>query len=576
MRELILNCPLTEDTILDEQAVLKTLIENHKDAIPFINKVKFYEVPDEQTGLMLRFLIIWCDYDLRTRMVLFEEAEAFVNSTGWYPLVTGRRSLHHKRPLLDFTEKGLRKAMNKSRIETIPGLGTLVDFFDFSPNSGTSILLQTTEYDILLDCGLQSEKLDYQKLRTGSRKWLFISHCHKDHTGGIVPFLKNRQWLVSSSPITFELLLPRIADDGRIESIIPRDFFYRFAPMWFRSQYCFSDGSSIRTVSVNHFPGSIGYIFTFADGKRLFYSGDWSFEGAYFLGNEGGGQDRVPDRIADPVSVDFALLEGEYIGREIGGKEGGIGEIHEAVLSSLASGRNHLILAQPDDYGTFLFLFLYDQFVSRQENVSSKSLFFLDRSIIDQLEMIEWHLKRKHIGSLDDHLLKFMSRRAALAESVSVFDLQVRLRENIEEIKRTGLRGIFIADPKRLDDKSYLGSEILTELSSMGLDLSRLAKAATPEMPVYAGLNARRVTDFDGGIWMLHTHEMALAKYITERCNHLGSVYLFHNFKKRIERFANKMRNSGYNGEINAVSNSGNVSTRNRENGSLQPKDVIR
>jgi hypothetical protein len=132
-------------------------------------------------------------------------------------------------------------------------------------------------------------------------------------------------------------------------------------------------------------------------------------------------------------------------------------------------------------------------------------------------------------------------------------------------MKKRGLCGIFVVDPSRLNDQDYLGDETLRELSSIGLDLSRLGKTVMSETEAPSSLKPHTVWDFDGGIWMLHSHEAALTRFITDKSNHLGAVFMFHNFKKRISKFSSQIRSDGFDIDVRALDSSGNISRRERE-----------
>jgi hypothetical protein len=118
---------------------------------------------------------------------MYEDGPRIVQQTGWYPQVTGRRYFHHQNVIRERTERGLRKAMNRSAIERQPGLGRLINVIKLAKPSekpGTSILLRTSTSDIVLDAAIAEAELQLSELRTGVRNWLFISHAHEDHVGG--------------------------------------------------------------------------------------------------------------------------------------------------------------------------------------------------------------------------------------------------------------------------------------------------------------------------------------------------------------------------------------------------------
>jgi len=39
---------------------------------------------------------------------------------------------------------------------------------------------------------MPDDALKLEELRPNTKKWLFISHSHKDHTGGMRPFIEDK------------------------------------------------------------------------------------------------------------------------------------------------------------------------------------------------------------------------------------------------------------------------------------------------------------------------------------------------------------------------------------------------
>ena len=255
MRKMLLKYPRTEDRPIEQVQLVEFLVTTYAKYASAINKLKFYCIADDKSPQTLWFFVLWCDYDLEAREVFFEQSEAILIKTGWYPMVTGHRSFHHNRYLLDFIDAGLRKAMNKANIERLPGLGVFESISSFGKGAGTSIHIQTSAYDLILDSGMSEDDLYFERLRPNKRKWILLSHSHKDHTGGLFHFVKDGNFVVSSSPISLELFLNAIYDETDITALLPKDFFYRFAPMWYRSVYRFSDGSSIERIPHTIFQG---------------------------------------------------------------------------------------------------------------------------------------------------------------------------------------------------------------------------------------------------------------------------------------------------------------------------------
>jgi hypothetical protein len=542
MRQVLSKYPKSRYEVYSQAQVADFLIAAYPDLSQAIEKLKFYCVRDK--GGLLRFFIMWCAHNVEAREVFFEAGEHIASQTGWYPMVTGHRVFHHQRGLVDLVDMGLRKAMNKTNIESLPGLGALREIKNLSRGQGNSILVQSSTYDVILDAGMSEDDLKLELLRYNSRKWLFISHSHKDHTGGMTPFVKSKKVVISSSPITLELFLQTISCRVPLDEYLPKSFFYRFAPMWYRSCYRFSDGSSIEVVPTYHFPGSMGFIFTFADGKTLFYSGDLNVSASYLSAKLGQPAQPFVFDLGRPY-VDYAILDGAFIGRKIGTAVSDAEGILDRAKASLSRGRNLLFLTPSSDYGLFLFLHLYDELISGP--YKGRTRVFLDPGIMRQLEILEWRMKRKQWGCLDNALMRFLASRVTLAESARVFDVSVGLEENLRQLNSRGLQVVMILDDVEYED--YLSRQVLSYLESPGLDVSRIARAATrPADGVL--VEGARTADFDGGIWLLHSQEQILYQYLLSGSTRYGQVFFFHNFPGRLKRFIKCIEAAGYDGKI--------------------------
>jgi hypothetical protein len=318
--------------------------------------------------------------------------------------------------------------------------------------------------------------------------------------------------------------------------------------MWNGTKYKFADGSSVEAIPTYHFPGSVGYLFTFSNGKTLFYSGDLNVSASYLAEKLGFAEGAPTIFNLGRSFVDYGIIEGAFVGRKIGSSSNCTKDISHAIENSIANGRNHLLLTPSSDYGFFMFLHLYDILISRPTRKVDVRL-FLDPQIIRQLEIIEWRLKRKQRGSLDNSLLQFLKKRNTLAESVRVFDFASSAEANLKQINDRNIRTVFILDDQKYTDHDYLSPSILALMEKSGLDVSRVGKAAT--LPTTSDLiDKNRITDFDGNIWLLHSSEKMLMDYLLKGKQSYGQVYLFHNFKGRFEKFAKQLKYYGYSGNI--------------------------
>jgi hypothetical protein len=106
MIEFFRKYPISEQMAYDQKRVIEYISTKYHQHTNAIDKIKFYKIFDEKTKTHLRFILVWCNNCVATREELFLNSEEITASTGWYPVITGRRVFHHQRPLLDFVDIG--------------------------------------------------------------------------------------------------------------------------------------------------------------------------------------------------------------------------------------------------------------------------------------------------------------------------------------------------------------------------------------------------------------------------------------------------------------------------------------
>ena len=169
---------------------------------------------------------------------------------------------------------------------------------------------------------------------------------------------------------------------------------------------------------------------------------------------------------------------------------------------------------------------------------------FIDGQILKQLEIIEWRMKRKQLGSLDNALIEFLKRRKTFAESVRVYNFNVNTEENLINMNERKLNAVFILDEQRINDQEYISNTVLRLMEEPGLDISRVGKAATKPTTSERSLD-RNIAGYDDSFWLLHTNEELLGNYLIAGKQTYRELYLFHNFKKRLKNFIKQIEQSG-------------------------------
>ncbi len=89
-------------------------------------------------------------------------------------------------------------------------------------------------------------------------------------------------------------------------------------------------------------------------------------------------------------------------------------------------------------------------------------------------------------------------------------------------------------------------------MKQSGLDISRVGKAVMKANTTNL-FNGIPITDFESHIWLLHSSEKMLMNYLLKGRQHYKQLYMFHNYKGRLNKFIKNLHQSGYTGRITAV-----------------------
>ena len=135
----------------------------------------------------------------------------------------------------------------------------------------TSVLVSTTKYDIMLDCGEGT----YLKWKAIGGKWrrlktILITHMHPDHTAGLVPLIFYRKILRIEPPLTLygppnleQWLLKSLEEQG-----VNLTFELNIRSLEEFSEFELEDGLKVSTQQMEHKIPCWG--FKIEDGKKSF------------------------------------------------------------------------------------------------------------------------------------------------------------------------------------------------------------------------------------------------------------------------------------------------------------------
>jgi ribonuclease BN (tRNA processing enzyme) len=177
------------------------------------------------------------------------------------------------------------------------GTGTILSA-DYE--SCSSILMETTEEKILLDCGPGTlQQLHRRKILTSELTQVFITHFHPDHISDLIPLLFTLANL-PQDPITMVQVWGPPGFDQFMEGM---SFSYgswlqssRFKYSEMKSSPLLLKNFRVIWLKVNHSPESIGYRFEFKN-HSVSFSGDSGY---------------CPELITLAKNADLAIMECSY------------------------------------------------------------------------------------------------------------------------------------------------------------------------------------------------------------------------------------------------------------------------
>lgn len=233
-----------------------------------VEYVTFYDYYDTRDNIKYNIAYLYTTPSLKIRDILFNEREEITMATGWYPMVSGKRAgftrlknstthdfyglLKHKPPYVHLG----RPLSIRSVAEDI---------------SSTAMLLKCEKGNILLDTGFGVDPNVIEHVN-----FIFISHFHKDHTGGLYGFLKEREVPVILSDITLEYLLnlPGI-EQAEKERLV------RNAVLVERMRDNLPINRTIEFFDSFHCPGAFGIKYKFFD-ECIVYPGDMCLSNGFY------------------------------------------------------------------------------------------------------------------------------------------------------------------------------------------------------------------------------------------------------------------------------------------------------
>lgn len=175
------------------------LEERYGELSEHIEYVTFYDYTNLIDNVKYHIAYIYTAPSLMLRDLLFDEREDITKDTGWYPMVSGSRA--------NFTTIKIEESYRFWKIvkhkPPYVHLGKPLSLRNVATDiSSTAILFKCENGNILFDTGfgVDEDVID-------SINFVFLSHFHRDHSGGVFELLRIRNIPIILSSITLEYLL---------------------------------------------------------------------------------------------------------------------------------------------------------------------------------------------------------------------------------------------------------------------------------------------------------------------------------------------------------------------------------
>ena len=502
--------PLTEDQYLD---YIKSKHPNVYQSIEWVRFHRFKWKGKRKTNLPrskhfeFRLAVTNLQPVNGVRDYLYSIREQITKDTGWYPVVQGNRAWIHAPPFRKLQKPRRQKSIAKVDLE----IGELRGIRDLFPlGGGNSLLLEGTRGNVLLDTGFH---VDAKAL--ANVKLVFLSHFHKDHSGGLRTVLSHSRIpvLLSETSLTYLFGLDEVPQAEK-EQLAQRSFVLEFCKL--------GSHSTIKVFPVFHAPGSFGVAISDGIAKSVFYLGDACLRNGF---HDSKGQilkylreDTSPHKY---VIIDAALVnKGDF----------GISEedTPDTVIDEVASSiRKRNVIFVSDGVETLLYSYILTFYKTRQSAgqpvkiVVSDELYSLAQRLLGPLILRDYKYVDPFIYSLvGRHISNFVeSHRIYPLSSLHYID------------QREGV--VAFCMPKEIQANDFLRGRA-SKADILLLGTLALRRKIPPQVSDTQPRSVLRVASPD---WSFHTSPEDLADFSRDLALSGVKTILFHNHPNAIRDF---------------------------------------
>ena len=483
------------------------LERNYAAAVRNIEWVRFHKctyLEGHEKTWEQRFAICNTKADFKTRNILHEDGQVIANATGWYPLVSGRRTAS-------------RRSLNPPWLNAPESLGPIIgscQFGDLEALSnvdrelgGCSFLLEFSRGAMLLDLGFQYRIPESASVPT----FAVVTHTHHDHCGGLKLAMDNKLSTVVSENVARQLYFTSRVGRNTASLLQLR----------LPASIISGDGTRFTFMPNAHTPGAMMVMVTTASKQQLLYTSDYCLRNSYYQ--------QAPADILGMFSPSAAgkwlLLDGAFLGHEPEtGSDIGLDMVKRHLKGEHDYGHDVIVVSESADYLYCIIMWLFQTFYTGDKLQLHRHL-LVEPSIIHLLETtFEPFILRQH-----DRYDPFM--KAVLGKGMSNYLESVRLYPFTQELDESGPPGpydIVCTVPHLLHALKMAKGD------SLVLIVGRIRSSTENNLRTL--LKEKRSLWLHGPDFSFHSSAADVANIVDGAAKGGIKPIIFHNFPKRVNK----------------------------------------
>ena len=478
------------------------LSKNYPNISQYVEFITFYSFNFQEKNQSFQYDIayMYTKPDYTFRKDFFNERDNITKCTGWYPYMTGSRAYFNNLT----PEKAYRKwGITKRRIPHL-NIDAPVSMFNVAKDyAGTAILLNCSNGAILFDTAFGIEPSIIPQI-----SYIFISHFHQDHTGGIFEILRQREIPVFLSSLTLEylLMLHGINDSDKtllLKNSIVTDGLHK---LHYVSQ-------TLEFFNSYHCPGSEGCIYKNTD-QVIVYPGDMCLSNGFYNYEPDFSADMSKFNQHKTVLLDCALIKKSNLKKE----DISFSDVEKLVFSE-ALCRDTVLVAK----GTEVLLNVYLRLFVTSVIQNTDSIFVVNDDVCQLLKNMlrSWYVPKYKKDPFIRAMLS--SNRYNFSETWRLFPVSAASQlENVNNV-------IYILG---LSDISNIGNSILVHKPTTFI-VGPLAFDSNADKYV-ATIDSNDVYYSGSAEWSFHSNISDLSAFVTQD---IDQYTLFHNYPNALKKF---------------------------------------